>query len=102
AATCVTESLDGLDETVERRQQQAVLDVLPGLPGEARVDRRRAAVRDRVADDRVAIGHRRSGSGGRADAVSSESLVNVQVRTICRMSPSRAISGVKRSYGAPA
>src|SRR5690606_39121128 len=100
-------------------EQPAVLDVLAGCAREQRVDLRRATVRDRVADDRVAIAHDRRPLAARVSpgealprafasspysassglslstvVVASAPLVKVQVRTICRMSPSRAICSV--------
>src|SRR5690625_5102665 len=44
-------------EVVLGRQQLAVLDILSGLPCKGGVNLRRAAVRDRIANDRVTIRH---------------------------------------------
>ena len=49
------EAGDGLDEAVRRCQQRLIAQVLPGLLGEGRVDLRRLAVGDRVADDGVVV-----------------------------------------------
>jgi hypothetical protein len=48
---------DGGDESIERRFDQAVLQILVRVARERPVDERRLAVTDRVADDGVAVGH---------------------------------------------
>ena len=83
-----------------RHEQPLVTDRLPGLAREGRVDLRGATVADGIAHHQVAVRH---GDAHLAtDRVFSASLVKVQVRTICRMSPSLRISSVKGAYGAPA
>ena len=44
-------------EAIERREDRLVAHVLRGLAGERRVYARRFAVRDRIADDGVTVGH---------------------------------------------
>src|SRR5690606_9965924 len=84
-------------EATQRRQQPLILQRLAGLRREQRVDLRRAAVLDRVADDGVA---------GQAEVlghgiwVSSVSLTKCQVRVMTSISASRAISGGKGRKGA--
>ena len=78
-------------------QAPFVKDVLAGLGREGGVDLGRAAVGNGVAHNKVAV---RSGSHRHhrlADFVCRLPLVKVQVRTICRMSPSLRISGVNLS-----
>src|SRR5690606_30645640 len=84
-------------EAIQRRQQPLILQRLAGLRREQRVDLRRAAVPDRVADD---------GAAGQAEVlghgiwVSSVSLTKCQVRVTTSISASRAIPGGKGRRGA--
>ena len=57
APTVARERLDRRLEAVERRQQPLVAQVLAGLRRERHVDLRRLRLRDRVADDGVAVRH---------------------------------------------
>ena len=78
-------------------QAPFVKDMLAGLGREGSVDLGRTAVGNGVAHHQVAV---RSGSHRHhrlADFVCRLPLVKVQVRTICRMSPSLRISGVNLS-----
>ena len=78
-------------------QAPFVKDVLAGLGREGGVDLGRTAVGNGVAHHQVSV---RSGSHRHhrlADFVCRLPLVKVQVRTICRMSPSLRISGVNLS-----
>src|SRR5690606_9766997 len=98
AAARLAKRRDRGDEAVDRREQALVGERLATFAGEARVDLGRQAVGDRGAEHRVAV----DGAAHCDSLVRSAPLVKVQVRTIWRMSPSRAISGGKGSYGAPA
>ena len=78
-------------------QAPFIKDVLAGLGRKGGVDLGRTAVGNRVAHHQVAV---RSGSHRHhrlADFVCRLPLVKVQVRTICRISPSLRISGVNLS-----
>ena len=78
-------------------QAPFVKDMLAGLGRKGGVDLGRAAVGNGVAHHQVTV---RSGSHRHhrlADFVCRLPLVKVQVRTICRMSPSLRISGVNLS-----
>jgi len=57
AAAVRAKGPDRRGESIHRRQDRTVLDVFPRLLRESGMDARRQAVRDRISDDGVAVGH---------------------------------------------
>ncbi|MNS69556.1 hypothetical protein D3C72_1028730 [compost metagenome] len=96
----------GIGKPVQRRLQAVVLHGFAGLARKGGVDRRRTAVRNRVADHHIAVGSglgRISGCHQRAcKRVSSPLRENLKVEMTSRMSWRDAISAVKGPNGAAA